>query len=425
LVCASGGAMTAERWDLIIVGGGIVGTATALAALQRAPGLRLLLLEKEDRLAAHQSGHNSGVIHSGIYYRPGSLKARTCVAGAAAMLEFCREHSLPCEVCGKVVVAAREQELPALEELRRQGEANGVAGISLLGREELREREPHCAGVGALRVPGTAIADYAAVTRKLSELAAAQGAEIRTGSRVTALAERGGEIVVRTTSGDFVASHLINCAGLYSDRVAEMAGTRVGVRIVPFRGEYYELAAARRDLVSSLIYPVPDPRFPFLGVHFTRRVSGAVEAGPNAVLAFRREGYRKRDLSLGESLSTFLYPGFWRLAGRYWRTAAGEFYRSWSRKAFVRELQRLVPEVRASDLEPGGAGVRAQAVARDGKLLDDFQFAFSPRMMHVCNVPSPAATASIVLGRIIVEEFVKACEQGLGSLAAAKSSEHP
>ena len=415
--------MTAERWDLIIVGGGIVGTATALAALQRAPRLRLLLLEKEDRLAAHQSGHNSGVIHSGLYYRPGSLKARTCVAGAAAMLEFCQQHSLPYEVCGKVVVATREEELPALEELRGRGQANGVPGLSLIGREELREREPHCAGVGALHVPGTAITDYAVVTRKLAELAAAQGAQIRTGSRVTALEDRGAEIAVQTTAGDFVAGHLINCAGLYSDRLAEMAGARVEVRIVPFRGEYYELAEARRGLVRSLIYPLPDPRFPFLGVHFTRRVNGAVEAGPNAVLAFRREGYRKRDLSLGESLSTFLYPGFWRLAGRYWRTAAGEFYRSWSRNAFVRELQRLVPEVRASDLERGGAGVRAQAVARDGSLVDDFQFSFSPRMMHVCNVPSPAATASIVLGRRIVEEFLRACEQGLGSLGSPETGD--
>lgn len=415
--------MTAERWDLIIVGGGIVGTATALAALERAPRLRLLLLEKEDHLAAHQSGHNSGVIHSGIYYRPGSLKARTCVAGAAAMLEFCQQHSLPCEVCGKVVVATQAEELPALEELRRRGQANGVPGLSLLGREELREREPHCAGVGALRVPGTAITDYAAVTRKLGELAAARGAQIRTGARVTALQHRGAEIAVETTGGDFVAGHLINCAGLYSDRLAEMAGARVEVRIVPFRGEYYELAEARRGLVRSLIYPVPDPRFPFLGVHFTRRVNGAVEAGPNAVLAFRREGYRKRDLSLGESLSTFLYPGFWRLAGRYWRTAAGEFHRSWSRDAFVRGLQRLVPEVRATDLESGGAGVRAQAVARDGSLVDDFQFSFSPGMLHVCNVPSPAATASIVLGRRIAGEFLKACEQGLGTLGARATGE--
>jgi L-2-hydroxyglutarate oxidase LhgO len=410
--------MTASRWDLIIVGGGIVGAATAVAALDRLPQLRLLLIEKEDQLAAHQSGHNSGVIHSGLYYRPGSLKARTCVAGAAEMLEFCREHSLPHAVCGKVVVAARREELPALEELQQRGQANGVPGVSLIGREELRALEPHCEGVGALRVPGTAITDYAAVTRKLGELVTARGGHIRTGSRVTGLQDCGAEIVVQTTAGDFVAEHLINCAGLYSDRLALLAGAQLDFRIVPFRGEYYELAEARRGLCRGLIYPVPDPRFPFLGVHFTRRITGQVEAGPNAVLAFRREGYRKRDFSLGESWLTVGYPGFWRLAGQYWRTAAGEFYRSWSRYGFVRELQKLVPEVRAADLEPGGSGVRAQAVARDGSLVDDFRFVFSNRMVHVGNVPSPAATASLVLGRRIVEESLQACQRGLGSLGS-------
>ncbi|MFZ0202011.1 MAG: L-2-hydroxyglutarate oxidase [Candidatus Sulfotelmatobacter sp.] len=394
--------MTDSRYSVIIVGGGIVGLAVGLEITQRFPRLRLLLLEKEDGVGRHQSGHNSGVIHSGVYYKPGSLKAKLCVAGAAAMVEFCREHGIPHQICGKVIVATHEEEFPRLEELRRRGEANGLTGLRSIGPDELREIEPHVSGLRALVVPSTGITDYAAVCNKYAEIIADRGETILTSSEVTGIQRHGDEITVETSRGAFSAKSLINCAGLFSDRIAHMAGDDPQVMIVPFRGEYYDLIQARSSLVRSLIYPVPDPRFPFLGVHFTRRIGGKVDAGPNAVLAFRREGYRRTDFNLRELGSALAFPGFWRMAAKNWRGGLDEFHRSFSKPAFVRALQRLVPEVRDNDLVPGGSGVRAQAVTRQGALVDDFQFVPSRRMLHVLNVPSPAATASLVIGRTIV-----------------------
>jgi (S)-2-hydroxyglutarate dehydrogenase len=395
--------MTDSRYDVVIVGGGIVGLAVALEITKRFPRLRLLLLEKEPRVGQHQSSHNSGVIHSGIYYKPGSLKARLCVEGAHAMVEFCRAHGIPHQVCGKVIVATREDEFPRLEELQRRGAANGLTGLQSLGPEQLREIEPHASGLRALLVPSTGITDYAAVCEKYAQLVAAQGGAILTSTPVTGLQRLPNEVVVHTSGPAFSTANLINCAGLFSDRISRMAGLEPKVMIVPFRGEYYDLIPERCSLVRTLIYPVPDPRFPFLGVHFTRRINGTVDAGPNAVLAFRREGYRRTDFSLHDLGSSLTFPGFWRMAAQHWRSGLDEFHRSFSKPAFVQALQRLLPEVREQDLVPGGSGVRAQALRRDGTLVDDFQFVPSGRMLHVLNVPSPAATASLPIGRAITE----------------------
>jgi L-2-hydroxyglutarate oxidase len=393
--------MADRSFDMIVIGAGIVGLATALEATRRFPGVRLAVLEKEAHVAAHQTGHNSGVIHSGLYYRPGSQKAKLCVEGATLMVRFCREHSLPYNVCGKVVVATSDAEIPALDELHRRGTANGVPGLEMIGPERLREIEPQAAGVRALWVPTTGITDFAAVARKYVELIEAAGGKVLVAVEVMGI-RRAEETVVETRAGAFRAKTVVNCAGLYSDRIALMAEADPGVRIIPFRGEYYQLAESRRDLVRGLIYPVPDPALPFLGVHFTLRVDGSVEAGPNAVLALRREGYRKTDFSAGELASALAFPGFWKMAKRLWRNGVGEYYRSLSKAAFTRALQKLVPEIREEDLSPGGSGVRAQAVDATGKLVDDFCFARSEGMVHVLNVPSPAATASLVIGREIV-----------------------
>jgi (S)-2-hydroxyglutarate dehydrogenase len=395
--------MVDSRYNVIIIGGGVVGLAVALEITRRFPHLRLLVLEKENRVARHQSGHNSGVIHSGLYYKPGSLKARLCVSGAAAMVEFCREHNLPHEVCGKVVVATEPGELPRLEELRKRGEANGLTGLRMIVPEELREIEPHAAGLQALVVPSTGITNYAAVCEKYAEVISARGGTILTSSAATAIRRMPGEIVVETSRGAFSTAALINCAGLYSDRIARMAGDHPDVMIIPFRGEYYGLIPERASLVRSLIYPVPDPRFPFLGVHFTRRITGTVDAGPNAVLALAREGYRHRDINLRELAGSLAFPGFWRMARQHWRSGLDEWHRSLSKPVFVRALQRLVPDVCESDLVPGGSGVRAQALKPNGALVDDFHFVTSGRMLHVLNVPSPAATASLSIGKSIVE----------------------
>jgi (S)-2-hydroxyglutarate dehydrogenase len=392
-----------ESCDVLIVGGGIVGLAVALEITKRFPHLRLLLLEKENRVGQHQSSHNSGVIHSGTYYKPGSLKATLCVEGARALVDFCRAHDIPHRVCGKVIVATREDEFPRLEELRRRGEANGLTGLRVIDPAELHEIEPHASGLRALLVPSTGITDYGKVCDKYAELIAAQGGKILTSTAVIGLRPNPGEIAVETTRGAFRANFLINCAGLFSDRISRMAGEKQDVMIVPFRGEYYELIPERSPLVRTLIYPVPDPRFPFLGVHFTRRISGKVDAGPNAVLALKREGYRRSQFSIWDVASSLIFPGFWRMTGQHWRSGMDEFYRSLSKAVFVRDLQRLVPEVQADDLIPGGAGVRAQAVKRDGALVDDFQFVRSDRMLHVLNVPSPAATASLEIARAIVD----------------------
>jgi L-2-hydroxyglutarate oxidase len=395
--------MNDSRYNTIVIGGGVVGLAVALEITRRFPHLRLLVLEKEDRVARHQSGHNSGVIHSGLYYKPGSLKARLCVTGAAAMVEFCREHGIPHKVSGKVVVATSPDELPRLEDLRRRGEANGLVGLRLIGPEELREIEPHAAGLQALLVPSTGVTDYVVVCQKYSELISDAGSTVLTAALVTGLKHLSDEIVVETSRGAFTTTSLINCAGLFSDRISHMAGDDPQVMIVPFRGEYYDLVPERAGLVRALIYPVPDPRFPFLGVHFTRRISGKVEAGPNAVLALQREGYRHSDVSVRDLASSFAFPGFWRMAAQHWRSGLDEFHRSLSKAAFVRALQKLLPEVREEDLVRGGSGVRAQALRRDGTLVDDFQFVQSEKILHVLNVPSPAATASLMIGRTIVD----------------------
>jgi (S)-2-hydroxyglutarate dehydrogenase len=389
-----------STWDVAIIGGGIIGTATAMA-LVRGGGVRVIVLEAEPTLAAHQTGNNSGVIHSGLYYKPGSLKARNCVEGREAMYRFCEEQAIPHDRCGKLVVATRAAEIPALDDLERRGRANGLTGPRRLGAEELREVEPAVEGIAGLHVAETGIVDYTAVTNAFARIVSERGGEVRSGARVTRVTRSGAALVLETEQGAVEARALINCAGLQSDRVARMCGVEPGVMIVPFRGEYYEIARSRQSLVRNLVYPVPDPRFPFLGVHFTRMIQGGVEAGPNAVLAFRREGYTKTSFSLRDSAEMFTYLGFWRMAARYWPMAIGEWHRSFRKRAFVTALQRLVPDLQMDDVHPSGAGVRAQALDPRGSLLDDFRIVAAERMVHVLNAPSPAATASISIGRAI------------------------
>ena len=393
------------RYEVAIVGGGIVGLASAMAL---APRCRVLVLEAEDRLAAHQTGHNSGVIHSGLYYAPGSLKARNCVAGREALYRFCEGHGIDHERCGKLVVATSDAELPRLRALEERGLANGLKGLRRLAGAEIAEHEPHVAGVAALLVPETGIVDYGQVAAAFAVEVEAAGGRVMTSAKLVKLRGRNGAQVLETTAGAFEARGLVTCAGLQADRVARLCGAEPGVRIVPFRGEYYELREDRRDWVRNLVYPVPDPAFPFLGVHFTRRVDGTVEAGPNAVLAFKREGYAKTSLSLRDSVATLSYPGFWKLALRYLPTGMGELYRSYSKPAFVRALQRLLPDLRGEDLVPGGAGVRAQALGPSGGLVDDFRIVAAPGQIHVLNAPSPAATASIAIGEAIACQAVDA-----------------
>jgi L-2-hydroxyglutarate oxidase LhgO len=386
-------------YDVAIVGGGIVGLATGLALIEQFPRRRLAILEKEPRVGAHQTGHNSGVIHSGIYYRPGSHKARLCVEGARLMVDFCEKHDIRYERCGKVVVATTEAELPRLQALWERGRANGVPGLALIERDRLREIEPHAAALRGIHSPATAIVDFSEVAAAMARTLEAAGVEILTGRRVTRVARSADGIRLGTDPGEVGARAVINCAGLYSDVVARLMGAPAAVRIIPFRGEYYMIRPERRHLVRGLIYPVPDPEFPFLGVHFTRTVHGEVEAGPNAVLAFAREGYTFGRLHPGELATTLGYRGFWAMVSRYWRTGTYEMFRSLSTAAFVRALQRLLPEITAADVSRGGAGVRAQAVAPDGKLVDDFSIVSDAGAIHVLNAPSPAATASLAIGR--------------------------
>jgi (S)-2-hydroxyglutarate dehydrogenase len=394
--------MNSSIYDIAVIGGGVVGLSFAMQATEQFPHLRLVILEKEAGVARHQTGHNSGVIHSGVYYTPGSLKARLCVQGAREMVEFCARHGIPHEVCGKLIVATTAEEAARLDDLLARGVANGLVGLRLLGPDEMREIEPHVGGVRALAVPSTGITDYALVTAKYAGIAVGRGAELKTNAGVVGFSNSGGEVVIRTQAGDFRARYVVNCAGLYSDRVAQMAGCDPELMIVPFRGEYYDLAPARAELVRWLIYPVPDPQYPFLGVHFTRRIHGNVDAGPNAVLAFRREGYRRTDFDLGDAMEILGYRGFRALARRQWRNGVREFRRSLVKREFVRSLQRLVPDVREEDMTPGGSGVRAQALGADGNLVDDFRFVPRGRFLHVLNVPSPAATASLPIGREIL-----------------------
>lgn len=403
--------MTETPYQVAIIGGGIVGLATAMALTPRVRG-SLVVLEAEDRLAAHQTGNNSGVIHSGLYYRPGSLKARNCVEGREAMYRFCREHGIPHERCGKVVVATQEEELPQLEELERRGRANGLTGLKRLSAEEVRQHEPHASARAGLLVPETGIVDFVQVTRAFADRVREAGGVLMTSARVHGVRREGGESLLLTGQGEVRCRFLVNCGGLQSDRIARMCGIAPGLRIVPFRGEYYQLTAERRCLVRNLIYPVPDPQFPFLGVHFTRMVNGEVEVGPNAVLAFKREGYKKTSFSLRDSLETFGYVPFWRMAAKHWKMGMSEFYRSFSKRAFVRALQRLVPEVGLEDVRPAGAGVRAQALEPGGRLVDDFRIVEGERMVHVLNAPSPAATASISIGQTIARTAEKHFDLG-------------
>jgi (S)-2-hydroxyglutarate dehydrogenase len=387
--------------DIAIIGGGIIGLATALSLTDRYPRARLVLLDKEPKLAAHQTGHNSGVIHSGIYYKPGSLKAQLTVEGARLMKAFCTEHGIHWEPCGKLIVATDDRELGRLQSLHERGQANGLSGLKVLEAPEVKGYEPHCRAVRALLVPETGIVDYAEVAGKMGELLKARGVEMMTGAGVTAIRRAGQGLVLETARGGVESRFLVNCAGLYSDEVARLMGVRPAVRIIPFRGEYYMLRPERRSLVKNLIYPVPDPEFPFLGVHFTRSVHGDVEAGPNAVLAFAREGYTLGTVRPGEVLGMLGYAGFWHMARRYWKMGAYELYRSASKAAFVRSLQKLVPDIRSADIGRGGAGVRAQAVSPDGSLVDDFRISVTEGAVHVVNAPSPAATASLAIGRHI------------------------
>jgi L-2-hydroxyglutarate oxidase len=389
-------------YDIAIIGGGIVGLATALKLTKRRP-LKLVVIEAEEKVAAHQTGHNSGVIHSGLYYKPGSLKAKNCVAGRDAMYHFCAEHGIAHERCGKVVVATHPAEIPRLDNLEARGRANGLQGLRRLQPGEIKELEPHVAGIDGLFVAETGIVDYKQVAHKYGELIQQAGGEIQTCTRfLRAVQDRHG-LALETTAGSLHARHLINCGGLHSDRVARRCGVEPGLQIVPFRGEYYELIPERHGLVKNLIYPVPDPQFPFLGVHFTRMIHGGVEAGPNAVLALRREGYTKSSISAGDLAELFTYEGFWAMARKHWQMSLGEFHRSFSKPAFVRALQRLIPELRESDVHPAGAGVRAQALEPNGALVDDFRIVEAWRMIHVLNAPSPAATASLSIGQTIAD----------------------
>lgn len=398
--------METTTTDVIIVGAGIVGLATAFNLQNQHPSKTILVLDKEDRVGFHQSGRNSGVLHSGIYYKPGSLKALTCRAGKLAMEEFCEREEVPYEICGKVIVAVDEAERDILKTLFERGKANGVR-CKLIDRAQLVELEPHASGVAALHVRETGIVDYAKVCERLAANVTQRGNRVLTGARLLKLIETPSRIIAKTTAGDFSGNFVVNCAGLQSDRVASLAGGPLPAKIIPFRGEYYRLTRESAHLCRNLIYPVPDPQFPFLGVHFTRTMSGAIECGPNAVLALAREGYGKADVNIGDLLETVAYSGFRKLALRHWRAGAVEMWRSLSKAAFVKALQQLVPAISATDLLPAASGIRAQAVTPDGSIVDDFYFQETRRIMNVVNAPSPAATASIALGSLIVQRLAQ------------------
>lgn len=400
--------MEETRADVVVVGAGLLGLATARALLGRRPGLRLVVLEAEDRVAAHQSGRSSGVVHRGLYYAPGSLKARLCVAGAEALLRYCDERGLPHRLCGKLVVATSEAELPRLEELRRRGLANGVPGLELVEGPRLRELEPHVAGLRALHSPQTGIVDFARVAEALARDVVAAGGEVRTGREVRGIARRRGRVLLATPAGEVEARHVVVCAGVRADRLAVLDGGSREPRIVPFRGDYWVLTGAAAGLARGLVYPVPDPAFPFLGVHTTPRLDGSTWLGPNAVLALARDGYGRLSVRPRDVWDALSAPGFRRLARRHWRAGAAELARDWSRRLLAREARRLLPELRAADLAPGPAGIRAQALALDGSLLDDFVFEGDERVLHVRNAPSPGATSSLAIGEEIANTAQRA-----------------
>jgi (S)-2-hydroxyglutarate dehydrogenase len=394
------------KYDVAIIGGGIVGLATAYQIQKLKPNTSVVILEKEESEAQHQTGHNSGVIHSGLYYKPGSLKALNCIRGYEMLLKFSDDNGIPYDLCGKLVVATEKHELSQLDMLFERGEANGLKGLIWLTAEEIKEREPHVTGIKGIFVPQTGIIDYGLVAKKYRECFENAGGEFRTQFKVEGIAKSGDDWVIRDGNKEVQATSFINCAGLYSDKIAALSEKELDVRIIPFRGEYYMLSERAQHLVNNLIYPVPDPNFPFLGVHFTRMMNGHIEAGPNAVLAFRREGYRMRDIHFGELIQTLQWPGFQRVVAQYWKTGMGEMWRSFSKSAFTKALRKLIPEIKKEDLIKAEAGVRAQACERDGGLLDDFRIIERPNAMHVVNAPSPAATSSLSIGLTIAEKWI-------------------
>ncbi len=390
-------------YDFAIIGGGIVGTATALS-LQKSGKYSVVVLETESKVAEHQTGNNSGVIHSGLYYKPGSLKAQNCIAGRELMYRFCDEHNIAYQRCGKIVIATVEKELPALDELERRGIANGLNGVTRLAKEEIKDYEPYTEGIAGLFVSETGIVDYTEVTEAYAKIISNNGGEITTNSKFISLVRDGNDLILQTLSGEVRAKFLINCGGLQADRVARICGVNPNLQIIPSRGEYYKLKKEKGYLVKNLIYPVPDPKFPFLGVHFTRMINGGIEAGPNAVLAFKREGYNQKDFSFKDVSQMISYPGFWKMVSHHYKMGIDEFRRSLSKVLFVKSLQKLIPSIGYDDVYREGAGVRAQALDRDGKLVDDFRIIEAEKMIHVLNAPSPAATASLSIGNTIAKK---------------------
>ena len=395
------------KYDIIIIGGGIVGLASAYQIKKARPDLNLAVLEKENRVAAHQTGNNSGVIHSGLYYKPGSLKALNCIKGYNLIVDFCKKEGIPHEICGKIVVATDQVEVPRLGTLYERGVQNGLKNIKKLKKEELKDYEPHVTGVAGLFVPQTGIIDFKAVSNKYAEKIVELGGEVLLSRKVENIVKKNNSIHIETTLGQYETNLVINCAGLYSDKIASLTVPNLDVRIIPFRGEYYKIKESKHYLVKNLIYPVPDPAFPFLGVHYTRMIEGGIEAGPNAVFAMAKEGYKKSDINLKELFESLGWPGFRKVAGKYWKTGMGEYYRSFSKAAFTKALQKLIPEIQQDDLIPGGAGVRAQACDRTGGLLDDFLILESEHVINVCNAPSPAATSSLSIGATVAEKVME------------------
>lgn len=394
-------------YDIAIVGGGIVGLATAYQINQERPDLKVILFEKENKIASHQTGNNSGVIHSGVYYKPGSLKAKNCFEGYSMLLDFCEEHSIKYDLCGKVIVATEEKEIPQLDIIYGKGIQNGLPNLKMIDAKEIKELEPHCAGIRGIHVPQAGIVDYKEVSQKIFDLMTANGVVAKLGHKVEKISSDNNEVIIKTANETFKSHRIINCGGLYSDRLFEQSTNKKSTyKILPFRGEYYDLKPNAYHLVKGLIYPVPNPEFPFLGVHFTRTIHGGVESGPNAVLAYAREGYKKSNINVSEFLETISYSGFRKIAFKYWKDGAYEMYRSYSKKAYVHALQKLIPEIKSSDVVPGNAGVRAQAVYPDGSMIDDFLIEEDGNVINVCNAPSPAATSSLSIGKKIASTIL-------------------